>query len=285
MSEIITLSNEKFTAKICSEGAQLLSFTDGKTEYMWQADENVWGFTAPVLFPICGGLHNGGYSYMGKEYKIPMHGFARFKEFDVEKRDDTSACFLLKSDEETRVQYPFDFEFRVVFELKENILNITYSVRNISDGKIYFSFGGHEGYACPEGVEEYIVKFENDSVLTRLMLKNGFFDGTTEEIVLKNGAMDLKYSEFEKCTYVFRNIGSKSVVLDHKNGTRKLRLGFPGHETLAIWTLPVRNYVCIEPWCGISESESFDGDITQKDGIIELEESGTFERTHYVEIL
>ena len=40
-------------------------------------------------------------------------------------------------------------------------------------------------------------------------------------------------------------------MLEHKNGKRKVRIGFPGHETLAIWTLPVRNYVCIEPWCGL----------------------------------
>ncbi len=285
MSTIITLYGEKFTAKICSLGAQLLSFTDGKTEYMWQADEKVWGFTAPVLFPICGGMHNDCYNYNGKEYKMAKHGFARLKEFEVESVTQTSACFLLKADEDTRAQYPFEFEFRVMFELKANILNITYSVTNPSDGKLYFSFGGHEGYACPEGVEEYSIIFENDTALTRLMLKNGFFDGTTEKITLNNGAMDLKYSEFEKCTYIFRNIGSESVILDHKNGTRKLRIGFPGHETLAIWTMTDRNYVCIEPWCGISEDESFDGDITKKDGIIELNGHESFERTHYIEIL
>ena len=192
---------------------------------------------------------------------------------------------MLKSDEDTKQQYPFDFEFRVIFEIVENKLNITYSVKNTTDGKMYFSFGGHEGYATPEGVEEYEINFENDTTLTRLMLKNGFFDGNTEEIVLENNKMELKYSEFEKCTYIFRNINSESVVLEHKNGKRKVRIGFPGHETLAIWTLPVRNYVCIEPWCGISENESFNGDITQKDGIVELGQSETFERTHYIEAL
>ena len=285
MSTVINLTNGKFNAKINSMGAQLLSFNDGETEYMWQADEKVWGFTAPVLFPICGGMNDGGIVYNGKKYEMPQHGFARFKEFEVEKCTETRACFLLKSDEDTKQQYPFDFEFRVVFEIVENKLNITYSVINMTEGKMYFSFGGHEGYATPEGVEEYEIKFENDTTLTRLMLKNGFFDGNTEEIVLENNKMELKYSEFEKCTYIFRNINSESVVLEHKSGKRKVRIGFPGHETLAIWTLPVRNYVCIEPWCGISENESFNGDITQKDGIVELGQSETFERTHYIEAL
>ena len=164
MSTVINLTNGKFNAKINSMGAQLLSFNDGKTEYMWQADEKVWGFTAPVLFPICGGMHDGG----------------RFKEFEVEKCTETRACFLLKSDEDTKQQYPFDFEFRVIFEIVENKLNITYSVKNTTDGKMYFSFGGHEGYATPEGVEEYEINFENDTTLTRLMLKNGSFLKTIE---------------------------------------------------------------------------------------------------------
>ena len=285
MSTIINLSNGKFNARISSFGAQLLNFNDGETEYMWQADEKVWGFTAPVLFPLCGGLHNGGFTYEGKKYEMQRHGFARFKEYEVEKATETKVCFLLKSDEETREQYPFDFEFRVIFEIVANKLNITYSVINMTDRKMYFSFGGHEGYATPEGVEEYNVKFENDKTLTRLMLKNGFFDGNTEKIILENHRMELKYSEFEKCTYIFRNIDSESVVLEHKNGKRKLRIGFPGHESLAIWTLPVRKYICIEPWCGISEDENFNGDLTQKDGVIELEQFQSFERTHYIEAL
>ena len=285
MSTVVKIENGKFTAKISSMGAQLLSFTDGKTEYMWQADEAVWNFTAPVLFPICGRPHDGVITYEGRKYEIPQHGFARFKEFQVEKQSETKVCFLLVSDTETKEAYPFDFEFRVIFELVESKLNITYSVKNATDGKIYFSFGGHEGFATPEGAEEYDIKFENDTKLARLMLTDGYLDGRCEEIDLDNGKMALEYSEFERCTYVFRNISSESVVLEHKNGDRRLRVGFPGHETLAIWTLTARNYVCIEPWCGISEAESFSGDISEKDGIIELDKSGMFERTHFIEAL
>lgn len=285
MNTLVSLTNGKFTAKISSLGAQLLSFNDGKTEYMWQADEKVWGFTAPVLFPICGRPHDGKITHGGKEYEIPQHGFARFKEFEIEYQTETKVCFLLVSDADTRKAYPFDFEFRAIFELVGSKLNITYSVKNTTAGKIYFSFGGHEGFATPEGVEEYDIKFENDTELTRLMITDGYLDGMTEEIILDNGKLELKYSEFDKCTYLFRGISSESVVLEQKNGGRRLRVGFPGHEALALWTLPVRNYVCIEPWCGISEDEGFVGDISEKDGIIALERSEAFERTHFIEIL
>lgn len=285
MNTITTINNGTMTAKISSLGAQLLSFCDNKTEYMWQADESVWGFTAPVLFPVCGSLNGGCYIYKGQRYKMTPHGFARFKEFKLEKSADERVCFLLKSDGETKKQYPFDFEFRVVFELMEKRLNITYSVINIGEDEMYFSFGGHEGYSCPEGADEYIIKFENDTSLTRHMLKNGFFDGTTEEIKLQNKTLYLNYREFEKCTYIFKNINSDSVIFGHKNGSRKIRIGFPNHEALAIWTLPFRKYVCIEPWCGIPEKSDFKGDISNKDGIVCLKPFQSFERTHFIEIL
>ncbi len=283
MSTIISLDNGTANAKISSLGAQLLSFCSGETEYMWQADENVWGFTAPVLFPICGSLNGGRYIYKGNGYELPPHGFARFMEFEIEKSTDTKAYFLLKSTDAIKKQYPFDFEFRVVFELTGKRLDITYSVINTGENEMYFSFGSHEGYACPEGADQYTVKFEKDSVLTRHMLENSFFNGQTEQIRLENNTLALDYSEFEKCTYVFRNINSKSVILANEN--RKIRIGFPGYTTLAIWTLPFRKYVCIEPWCGSSEKKGFDGDISKKDGILCIKPFQTFERTHFAEIL
>ncbi len=285
MNNTVTLQNEKLTAKISSLGAQLLSLRSEKTEYMWQADKNVWGFTAPVLFPVCGSLNGRHYTFGKKRYEMPIHGFARFKEFEVENLTADKACFLLKSDSDTKKSYPFDFELRICFELSLNRLDITYCAKNTGNGKMYFSFGGHEGYSCPEGADEYFIKFENDSSLTRHMLENGFFNGKTEKINLINNTLFLDYKEFEKCTYIFKNINSQSVILGHKNGGRKVRIGFCNHTSLAVWTLPYRKYVCIEPWCGISEKQGFDGSLEKKDGIICIMPDEVFERTHFIEIL
>lgn len=285
MQRTIEIKNKDLCAKIETLGAQLVSLKDEKEEYMWQRDENVWGYCSPVVFPICGGLNEGRYIFNNKEYSMMQHGFARFKEFEVEKHIEDEAVFLLKADSETKKIYPFDFEFRITFKLIGKKLDITYSVKNISNDKIYFSFGGHEGYACPEGADEYFIKFEGDARLTRHMLENGFFNGKCEEIPLEDGIFNIDYKEFEKCTYVFRNINSKSVIFSHKDGKRKLRIGIDGHNTLAIWTLPSRNYVCIEPWCGVSEVKGFNGDITKKDEIVKLDANDVFERCHFIEIL
>ena len=51
-----TLENEYLKLTVSSKGAEVVSVVrkcDG-VEHMWQADPEVWGFHAPVLFPECG---------------------------------------------------------------------------------------------------------------------------------------------------------------------------------------------------------------------------------------
>ncbi len=47
-------------------------------------------------------------------------GMAVYSDFEFEKsRDGRSVAFLLRSNEETRKRYPFDFVFKVIYRLKE----------------------------------------------------------------------------------------------------------------------------------------------------------------------
>ena len=77
--------------------------------------------------------------YDGKAYKLDKHGFARLSDFEVELVEDNKAVFLLKNNDELRKQYPFEFEFRVIFTLNKNSLVVEYRVDNIDNKDIYFS--------------------------------------------------------------------------------------------------------------------------------------------------
>lgn len=285
MKDFITIQNDILKVTIALKGAQIRNLTDGSKEYIWQADEKIWGNSAPVLFPICGRLNNNYYLYDGRRYDMEIHGFARKSTFAVEYEDIEGVTLLLVSNEGTRRVYPFKFEFRVVFKLHGQSLHVTYSVKNTGDGSMYFSFGGHEGYACPQGVEEYTLSFPEDTVLTRYMLRNGFLYGDTEDIRLQNHCLPLRYSEFEKCTYLFQNLKSQSVILSEKNGDRSIKVDFEGFPALALWTLQDRKYLCIEPWCGISEQENAESRLEEKQGMNCLGSGETFSRTHTITIL
>ncbi len=284
MSQIIKLKNEELTAKISTLGAEITSLNDSKEEYIWQADKNIWARSAPVLFPICGGLKNNTYTYNGKAYTMNQHGFAKDTDFEIKNQTENSVCMFIKSNDETIKNYPFEFELYVTFELIKKSLNIKYTVINNGENCMYFSIGGHEGYSCPEGAESYTLAFDNDTILKRHMINSGILTGKTEDVILKDKTMILDYNEFARGTYLFDSLNSKSVVLSNKEKTRNIKVSFDGFSQLALWTLPERKYLCIEPWCGFSQSEHFNGDITKKFAINTLEKGKIFERTHTIEV-
>ena len=282
----IVLKNNFLNVTVNSHGAELKSIKQGETEYIWQADPDVWNSSAPLLFPICGRLKDNSYTLDGKKYALNPHGFARHLDYKTEKLTGTEVLLSAEYTVETLKVYPFKFKFFVGFTLIDKKLNITYTVENISDNALYFSFGGHEGYSCPEGAEHYSVSFPSDNVLKRHMLNGGFFNGKTEEIVLENGELPLNYDEFEKCTYIFKKLNSTCVILHNENNSRSVKVSFDSDiKTLALWTLRDRKYLCIEPWWGTSQDEDFNGDFREKDGVILLDAGKTFSRSHSIEIL
>src|ERR1700694_3156168 len=100
---MITLENDLLQVTVSTKGAELQSIT-GKAwgiEYLWNGNPAFWAKHSPVLFPIVGSLKNNTYSYLGKSYQLPRHGFARDMEFEAEKHSQKEIIFLLKSNAET----------------------------------------------------------------------------------------------------------------------------------------------------------------------------------------
>ncbi len=56
-------------------------------------------------------------------------------------------------------------------------------------------------------------------------------------------------------------------------------MDFPGFPFLGIWAAPGADFVCIEPWCGIADSVDSDQQLTNKEGINQLQPGGLFEKT------
>jgi galactose mutarotase-like enzyme len=52
-------------------------------------------------------------------------------------------------------------------------------------------------------------------------------------------------------------------------------VSFPGMPHLGIWTKPGAGYVCIEPWQGYASPDTFDGELTDKPGMISIESGST----------
>ena len=282
---MITIQNSFLKAKFNEVGAELKSLVCNYTEYIWNGDENFWKGSAPALFPICSGLKDDKYLLDGAEYTLAKHGFAKQKTFELESKQEDSAVFLLKADTETLKQYPFNFELRIAYELIGKKFKVTYKVTNKDTKKMYFSIGAHEGYNCPEGIEDYDICFPQNETLDSSVLVGNVLGDDTVRIIENEDKLALKYDYFAVDALVFKKLVSKSAVLKNRKTGRAVRLQFEGFPYFLLWTKPGAGYICMEPWCGISDSIHSKYDLVNKEGIETADVNETFTRVHSVEIL
>lgn len=282
---MITISNEFITATFSEIGAELKSLKcDGK-EHIWYSDPAYWTGSSPVLFPICSGLKDDEFIYEGKTYTMQKHGFARRAEFAVETVDTSSATFLLSSENCPQENYPFQYEFRIIYTLIGKKLNVEYNIRNLTDGDMYFSVGAHEAYLCPEGIENYEIVFEKTEDFDAYQLEGPLLSDNTKNYGKNTDVLQLDNSLFENDCLIFKNLNSRSVNLVNKTTDQKIKVDFEGFDFLLIWTVPDAPFICIEPWCGVTDNVNTTKQLSQKEGIERIEKGGSFYRIHSFEII
>ena len=281
---IIQLSNHNSTVKINTLGAELVSFYNNGRNYIWAIDEKFWNKTSPVLFPIVGRLKNDEYTFSGNKYQLPRHGFARNHEFEISSQTEKSVTFSLKESEGTLFVYPFLFELKIQYTLKDSQLEIAYSVINNSNTIMPFSLGAHPAFKIDSDFEDYSLLFEKDDVLVNHELENENFNGKTVAVPLKNHQLPLSYSLFEKDAIVLKKINSKKVTLIRQS-VPYLALDFKEFHNLGIWTKPEAPFLCIEPWCGFADNTNTNGILLNKEGIIKLQPNEAFTTSFSIIIL
>ena len=74
---MVTLKNDSLTVEIETFGAQLKSVIKNGENLIWDRNPEFWKESAPLLFPICGGLKDDKFTYQGREYSLLKHGFDR----------------------------------------------------------------------------------------------------------------------------------------------------------------------------------------------------------------
>ncbi|MBR5538461.1 MAG: aldose 1-epimerase family protein [Clostridia bacterium] len=282
---MITIKNEHLTVKISEVGAELKSLICEDEEYIWYGDEKIWAMSAPHVFPICGGLKDNEYYLDNEKYSLGKHGYVRFELFEVENATDISVTFLHKANEETKKQFPFDYELRITYQLSGKTLLLKYDVKNCSTTDMYFSIGGHTGYYCPEGIEEYdLILPEKETLFSNTPV--GSIIGNDKEKVLEDSdtlALDYKY--FAVDALVFEEIKARSVILKNRNTGKALRFAFDGSDYFLLWTKPDAPYICLEAWSGIGDHPDTDKNLKTKEGIITLAKGESYTLRHSTEIL
>ena len=255
---LYALKNDYYELKISSKGAEIISILNAdKKELLWQNPTNKdWSDHAPILFPICGNIKDKIAIYKGKAYPMTLHGFASKSEFFASEVSESKITLTLKSDDNTKAQYPFDFKLTVTYSLESDKITFGATVENTGEEILPYSFGWHPGFNlfCDKGqdIEDYSVKFDNKKEITWVNFHSNF-DTPNDYIpyATKNSEYKLCEKEiYEHDTMVFRGAG---------NSVKLTADGYPFMLDMA-WTenLPVlclwksenheAKFICIEPW-------------------------------------
>ena len=272
----ITLKNDQLTVVISTLGAELQSIlTAAGTELLWQADPDIWGRHAPLLFPIIGRLRYQQYTLHGKPISISQHGFARDTEFTVERQSEHSVTLSMADSEATRAVYPFSFRLSITYWLKGASLVKSHTVTNCSEERMPYEIGGHDGFRTTlragETMSDYAIAFPGQDVIHPFgMDKDCFLTPEKLDYPLTDGMLPLPPRVFGLDTVVLEKLPCKQVTLLSKKSSYRLTMDFTDFDYLAVWTKPVdfdTNYVCIEPWTTLPECTFVGSELTDKAGI------------------
>ncbi|MBQ8907024.1 MAG: aldose 1-epimerase family protein [Clostridia bacterium] len=280
--ENIVLQNGRLTVEISPKGAELQSVRLLGEERLYQGDSPAWGGRAPILFPICGRLKDGAYTYGGKRYEMDKHGFARRSLFEAKRVSSTEAVFTLTSSPDTEKVYPFAFRLSATYRLEGDTLAIEMQVENTDKGAISFSLGSHEGFILREDLTEYALVFPEaediDCHLVNIetgLLKDGYvnFGRALTNLPLHNGL-------FIHDTLVLDRVKSREVTLC-KGEKKMLSMAFDA-PALMVWTVPKAPLLCLEPWFGQPDGEDATGRWEDKAGLLTVEAGKSFRSRHSI---
>lgn len=286
-----TLQSGALRVMIADAGAELTEIVDILTErsYLWYGDSAYWGRRSPVLFPIVGSLKNKEYKYNGKNYPMSQHGFARDKEFVMTAHNEDTIWFELKSDEELYEKYPFRFRLEVGYQLTGREIKVMWRVTNDDKKTMFFSIGGHPAFMCPienNGKQtDYFLLFDNKENLTYSKLStNGLVETEGHVLDVKNGVMPIEAHLFDEDALVIEGGQAHEVSLAGPDKIPYLTVKFDA-PLFGLWSPAKKNapFICIEPWYGRCDKESFDGMLADREYGQELRPGKVFEVSYTIE--
>ncbi len=279
-----TIGNEYLQVRVCDAGAELQSVksADG-TEYLWQGDPKYWKEKAPNIFPYVARLTQGTYFLNGEPYNMQIHGLVKYRTLEAEAVSKQSISFCLRSDEQTREQYPFAFVYRITYSLNGRTLGVTITVENPGGRRMFFAVGGHPGFRVPLEeelkFEDYFLEFESKSRPCRVgFTENCFLSGRDEEYRLQEEQrIPLRHSLFDHDALVLKDM-PKSVRLASPKGRHSVTVRYPDFPYIGFWHMPrtEANYVCIEPWTSLPSRDGIVEDLSCQSDLIGLDAQGVY---------
>lgn len=236
-----------------SHGARELLFY---YPHLWQRDSQELPGGWPFCFPVCGRLELNGqinhYSFNGQIYKLPIHGFAWQKIWQVIETGDDYLRMELRDDEETRAVYPFHFTVELLYEIRHRQLFCRQNYTNHGDKPMPYYAGFHPYFLTPvagNGKDKVILNFNP--------LKRLRYNSALTEVVGEQSLFQLPVSVADPVIHEQLMILGENKEI-HLNFPDQdiINMGVEGVEDpnmfpyLQIYSPAEQPFICVEPWMG-----------------------------------
>lgn len=274
------LDNGILRAEFGATGAELLSARMGGVEFVWGGDPAFWARRSPVMFPICGRLPGTVYSWLGREYSLGTHGFARKSRFDVVEKGSDRVRFELRDSPETRAAYPFEFALSVEYRMDGASLEASVEVSNPGGGTLPFATGFHPGFNVPLGGDgefrDWEVAFDAPCDPDRVLFSGaGLQTGRRTAFPLVDRvSMPLSHGMFDDDAVFLAGIppANRAATLRSRRSSRSVRIEFHDFPYFGVWHSPRTEapFVCLEPWAGLPSFDGVREDFASKSAMVRL---------------
>ncbi len=288
-----TIENAKIKVTVTDMGAEMTSLILKKTgvEYLWQADPEYWTGHAYNLFPICGRLWEGKYTYQGKTYEMNLHGFARKTAYELAAQTETSLTFRLVDSDVTYAQYPFHFELLLTYTLDGASVITTFHIQNNDEKELIYAIGGHPGFNVPlaegETFEDYTISFAEKCEPEQLcMSETCYYLGETKPFKVRCGKIfKLSHDLFDNDAIFLTNVANE-VTLKSGVSKRFVKVTYPDLPYVGFWHKPQTEapYVCIEPWASVPADDGKVDDLETKRSMLRLASGAEHEQSFTITI-
>lgn len=218
-----------------ARGALVTSFVVGGVPVLYLEEATFLDVTknvrggVPLLFPFAGKPPPGS--------SLPQHGFARTSAWEaVAAVADEATARLecrLQSTPQTRSAWPFDFDARFAVSLFDGRLMLEWAFTNTGAAPMPLHFGIHP-YFCVGPKERVSVSGATGRAYDNRLGAERDVTG----IDFAAGEVDLHFAT-----------GDRGGAALDRGDRRTVQLSWTEHfDTLVLWTLPDKPFVCVEPW-------------------------------------
>lgn len=228
--ETLALRHGDVTASIVPErGALVTALTVGRTDVLYldratleDPTKNVRG-GIPLLFPYAGKLVDERFVPAGTRMK--QHGFGRNKSWTVRERKGHAVRLGLAQDEETRAQYPFDYDAEYTARIVPFGLQVELVVTNRGPRPLPLSPGWHPYFRCPAAAKADVTG-DVPGLVPGLMTNDREFD------------FGLPAPATGRARFRVPGLGRLEIAFS------------PAMRHVQFWSQPGRDFVCLEPFWG-----------------------------------